>query len=223
MSSSPTLPPSGSPVLRIAGVNHHFGEGDTRTQVLFDNNLEVMPGEMVIMSGPVRLRQNDAAHAHRRAAHFTRRRDRGLGLRRGELSQTSRHAGTGTRERPPPDRLHFPAAQPLRLAHGDAERADGAAAEAARHRPGRRCARLPAVPSARRSRPARQAAEDALRLQTGGAVRRPATARRHRASARQSAQTRARRRADRRARRQQRSCCGHATSELSPANGPKAS
>jgi len=33
-------------------VNHYFGTGDTRTQVLFDNTLEVMPGEMVIMSGP---------------------------------------------------------------------------------------------------------------------------------------------------------------------------
>lgn len=47
-----TLPPPGSPVLRITGVNHHFGAGDTRTQVLFDNTLEVMPGELVIMSGP---------------------------------------------------------------------------------------------------------------------------------------------------------------------------
>ena len=28
------------------------GSGDTRTQVLFDNTLEVMPGELVIMSGP---------------------------------------------------------------------------------------------------------------------------------------------------------------------------
>ncbi len=52
MSSKTALPPPGSPVLRITGVNHHFGEGDTRTQVLFDNNLEVMPGELVIMSGP---------------------------------------------------------------------------------------------------------------------------------------------------------------------------
>ncbi|MCI0701241.1 MAG: ATP-binding cassette domain-containing protein [Planctomycetia bacterium] len=39
-------------MLRIRGVNHYFGTGDTRTQVLFDNTLEVMPGEMVIMSGP---------------------------------------------------------------------------------------------------------------------------------------------------------------------------
>src|SRR5215213_1762385 len=46
------LPPPGQPVLRVRGVNHHFGTGDTRTQVLFDNNLEVMPGELVIMSGP---------------------------------------------------------------------------------------------------------------------------------------------------------------------------
>src|SRR6266567_3108321 len=46
------LPPPGLPVLRISGVNHHFGEGETRSQVLFDNNLEVMPGELVIMSGP---------------------------------------------------------------------------------------------------------------------------------------------------------------------------
>ncbi|MFO0800155.1 MAG: ATP-binding cassette domain-containing protein [Gemmataceae bacterium] len=49
--SSP-LPPPGLPVLRIHGVNHHFGSGETRSQVLFDNTLEVMPGELVIMSGP---------------------------------------------------------------------------------------------------------------------------------------------------------------------------
>ncbi len=48
----PTLPPPGQPVLRIRGVNHFFGAGETRTQVLFDNALEVMPGELVIMSGP---------------------------------------------------------------------------------------------------------------------------------------------------------------------------
>src|SRR5215213_702755 len=49
---SSNLPPPGQPVLRVRGVNHYFGTGDTRTQVLFDNNLEVMPGELVIMSGP---------------------------------------------------------------------------------------------------------------------------------------------------------------------------
>lgn len=48
----PPLPPPGSPVLRVSHVNHYFGGGETRTQVLFDNTLEVMPGELVIMSGP---------------------------------------------------------------------------------------------------------------------------------------------------------------------------
>jgi putative ABC transport system ATP-binding protein len=33
-------------------VNHSFGTGEAKTQVLFENFLEVMPGELVIMSGP---------------------------------------------------------------------------------------------------------------------------------------------------------------------------
>jgi putative ABC transport system ATP-binding protein len=46
------LPPDGQPLLRISSVNHYFGEGETRTQVLFDNKLAVQPGELVIISGP---------------------------------------------------------------------------------------------------------------------------------------------------------------------------
>jgi len=46
------LPPVGEPLLRVRGVGHSFGTGEARTQVLFDNNLEVLPGELVIMSGP---------------------------------------------------------------------------------------------------------------------------------------------------------------------------
>jgi putative ABC transport system ATP-binding protein len=46
------LPPDGQPLLRVTSVNHYFGAGETRTQVLFDNNLAVQPGELVIMSGP---------------------------------------------------------------------------------------------------------------------------------------------------------------------------
>ena len=46
------LPPPGEPLLRIAGVNHTFGTGETASRVLTDNHLEVMPGELVIMSGP---------------------------------------------------------------------------------------------------------------------------------------------------------------------------
>src|SRR5262249_34234200 len=46
------LPPQGQPLLRVSAVNHSFGAGETRTQVLFDNNLGVQPGELVIISGP---------------------------------------------------------------------------------------------------------------------------------------------------------------------------
>ncbi|MGA2619976.1 MAG: ATP-binding cassette domain-containing protein [Thermoguttaceae bacterium] len=38
--------------LRARGLNHYFGEGELRKQVLFDNNLEVARGEIVIMTGP---------------------------------------------------------------------------------------------------------------------------------------------------------------------------
>src|SRR6516165_2242886 len=46
------MPPDGQPLLRLTSVNHGFGSGDTRTQVLYDNNLAVQPGEIVIISGP---------------------------------------------------------------------------------------------------------------------------------------------------------------------------
>ncbi|MBM4069147.1 MAG: ATP-binding cassette domain-containing protein [Planctomycetes bacterium] len=43
---------SGPPLVRVNRLNHYFGEGEARNQVLTDNNLEVMPGEIVIMTGP---------------------------------------------------------------------------------------------------------------------------------------------------------------------------
>src|SRR5687768_10623740 len=51
MSSSRSLESSYS-VVSVEHVNHHFGEGTTRNQVLFDNSLEIGAGELVIMSGP---------------------------------------------------------------------------------------------------------------------------------------------------------------------------
>ncbi|MGE3805947.1 MAG: ATP-binding cassette domain-containing protein, partial [Gemmataceae bacterium] len=39
-------------VIRVQHLQHFFGEGEARTQVLFDNNLEIFPGEIVIMTGP---------------------------------------------------------------------------------------------------------------------------------------------------------------------------
>lgn len=39
-------------VLKVEHVDHHFGEGDARNQVLFDNCLQVGAGEFVVMTGP---------------------------------------------------------------------------------------------------------------------------------------------------------------------------
>jgi putative ABC transport system ATP-binding protein len=39
-------------VIRAQGINYAYGTGETRTQVLFDNSLEISRGEVVIMTGP---------------------------------------------------------------------------------------------------------------------------------------------------------------------------
>lgn len=41
-----------SPIVNISGLNHYFGQGDTRRQVLHDVHLAMYPGEIVIMTGP---------------------------------------------------------------------------------------------------------------------------------------------------------------------------
>ncbi|WP_373525589.1 DevA family ABC transporter ATP-binding protein [Nostoc sp.] len=40
------------PVIAVRNLNHYFGEGALRKQVLFDINLEIKAGEIVIMTGP---------------------------------------------------------------------------------------------------------------------------------------------------------------------------
>ncbi len=40
------------PVINIQNLNHYFGAGQLRKQVLYNINLEVNPGEIVIMTGP---------------------------------------------------------------------------------------------------------------------------------------------------------------------------
>ena len=40
------------PVISIHHLNHYFGQGQLRKQVLFDINLEIAAGEIVIMTGP---------------------------------------------------------------------------------------------------------------------------------------------------------------------------
>jgi putative ABC transport system ATP-binding protein len=40
------------PVIAITNLNHYYGKGALRKQILFDINLEIYPGEIVIMTGP---------------------------------------------------------------------------------------------------------------------------------------------------------------------------
>lgn len=47
-----TTTEDGEPVVLVERVNHHFGEGDARNQVLFDNTLRIGPGQLVVMTGP---------------------------------------------------------------------------------------------------------------------------------------------------------------------------
>lgn len=41
-----------SPIITIENLNHYFGEKSLQQQVLFDINLEIHPGEIVLMTGP---------------------------------------------------------------------------------------------------------------------------------------------------------------------------
>lgn len=40
------------PVISARNLNHYFGQGELRKQALFDINLDIYPGEIVIMTGP---------------------------------------------------------------------------------------------------------------------------------------------------------------------------
>ncbi|MBD2360059.1 MULTISPECIES: DevA family ABC transporter ATP-binding protein [unclassified Anabaena] len=40
------------PVIAISNLNHYYGKGALKKQILFDINLEIYPGEIVIMTGP---------------------------------------------------------------------------------------------------------------------------------------------------------------------------
>lgn len=40
------------PIISIHGLNHYFGDGSLRKQVLFEIDLEIYPSEIIIMTGP---------------------------------------------------------------------------------------------------------------------------------------------------------------------------
>ncbi|MBH8554448.1 DevA family ABC transporter ATP-binding protein [Nostocaceae cyanobacterium CENA357] len=40
------------PIISIKNLNHYYGKGSLKKQILFDINLDIYPGEIVIMTGP---------------------------------------------------------------------------------------------------------------------------------------------------------------------------
>src|SRR5215831_9257473 len=40
------------PAVRVEHLNHFFGESESRNQVLFENEIEIGPGQLVVMTGP---------------------------------------------------------------------------------------------------------------------------------------------------------------------------
>jgi putative ABC transport system ATP-binding protein len=49
---TPARTPASQPVVAVAGLNHYYGEGQARNQVLFDNRIEIPAGQLVVMTGP---------------------------------------------------------------------------------------------------------------------------------------------------------------------------
>jgi putative ABC transport system ATP-binding protein len=45
-------PPEPPTVMAVEGLNHYYGEGVARNQVLFDNRIEIPAGQLVVMTGP---------------------------------------------------------------------------------------------------------------------------------------------------------------------------
>ncbi|MCG6134075.1 MAG: DevA family ABC transporter ATP-binding protein [Nostoc sp. LLA-1] len=52
MLQKPVSIPAVEPVIAVSNLNHYFGGGNLRKQVLFDINLEINAGDIVIMTGP---------------------------------------------------------------------------------------------------------------------------------------------------------------------------
>ena len=46
------MPANTELAIQVQGVNYAYGQGDARTQVLFDNQLKIARGELVILTGP---------------------------------------------------------------------------------------------------------------------------------------------------------------------------
>jgi putative ABC transport system ATP-binding protein len=49
---TPAISQDAHPAVLVSGVQHYFGQGELRKQVLYDANLVARPGEIIIMTGP---------------------------------------------------------------------------------------------------------------------------------------------------------------------------
>ena len=52
LSKATLATPAQAPLIEIKHLNHHYGKGALRKQILFDINLSIYPGEIVILTGP---------------------------------------------------------------------------------------------------------------------------------------------------------------------------
>ena len=168
------------------GVNYWYGEGEARTQVLFDNALEIGRGEVVIMTGPSGSGKTTLLTLIGALRRMQQGRLDGPRPRR----RRARRARAG--RAPQEHRLHLPEPQPVQLADRHGERPDGDRPPG-RHGRGDERAQRPAARAARAGRPPRSPAVAALR--------RPASAGGDRPGPGQLPGAGAGRRADRRARR----------------------
>jgi len=50
------------PLISVQNVSYWYGEGALRKQVLFDISIDIFPGEIVILTRPVRLWEDHSAH-----------------------------------------------------------------------------------------------------------------------------------------------------------------
>ena len=94
-------------VIRVKDLNHYFGEGETRKQVLFHNCLDIQRGEIIIMTGPSRIGQNDAADADRHAP------PRAGGKPAAAGPGAAGHLARGHDGIAQADRVHLPGTQPV--------------------------------------------------------------------------------------------------------------
>ena len=110
------------PVVAVEGLNHYYGEGDARNQVLFDNRIEIPPGQLVVMTGPSGAGKTTLLTLIGALRSVQEGRIAVLGRDLARLA--SRRAGRGAAR----DRVHFPDAQSVRRADRLRERQDGDAA-----------------------------------------------------------------------------------------------